>query len=163
MTARQPAWQFECFVETDARPEFAWQFWTNVANWRELEPGVEFEVDGPFAAGARGVTRMPGQEARHWLIVELDPGRFWSSQMALPGASFFSRMRFEGAGTRTRITQQLWLQGENAEAYLEGVRLFETTTPEGLKRIAVVIAAAERAAEGLRQPVARDIGTHRNH
>jgi polyketide cyclase/dehydrase/lipid transport protein len=141
----QPAWQFEYSIEAEVRPEFAWQFWTNVANWMELEPGIQFEMDGPFAKGARGTTRMPGQEPRHWMIVELDPGRSCTTEMPLPGASFSCRMQFEEDGAGTRITQKLWLQGENAQAYLEGIRLFETTTPDGLKRIAAVLAAAQSA------------------
>ena len=71
----RPAWEFQYSTEIDASPEFAWQFWTDVANWKELEPEVEFELDGPFAQGAQGHTRMPGQEPRQWLIRSVDPGR----------------------------------------------------------------------------------------
>ena len=50
-----PLWDFHIFIKADVDPEFAWQFWTNVANWRELEPGVDFEVDGPFAPRLAGM------------------------------------------------------------------------------------------------------------
>jgi hypothetical protein len=137
-------WEFQCAIEIDAYPQFAWQFWTNVANWKELEPGVEFELDGPFAPGTRGRTRMPGQEPRDWVIRAVEPGRSWTQEMPLPGASFMVSMQFEEvAQCRTRITQRLWLEGEGAEAYLDGVQLFETTTPPGLKRIAAVIENAQ--------------------
>ena len=138
-----PLWEFQYSIEADVHPGFAWQFWTNVANWRELEPGVEFEVDGSFASGMRGCTRMPGQEPRHWLIHAVDPGRSWTQEMSLPGASFMVSMLFEEMlSGRTRITQRLWLEGECAEALLDGVRIFETTTADGLKRI---VAALETA------------------
>jgi hypothetical protein len=53
-------------------------------------------------------------------------------------------MQFEGiAKGRTRITQRLWLEGDGAEAFLDGVRIFETTTPDGLKRIAAAIEKAQ--------------------
>ena len=62
----QPAWQFECSVEAEAQAEFAWQFWTDVANWKELEPGIEFELRKPERArelrsnsGCRGKTLQP--------------------------------------------------------------------------------------------------------
>jgi hypothetical protein len=140
-----PLWEFQYSIEADGHPEFAWQFWTNIANWRELEPGIEFEVDGPFAPGTRGCTRMPGQEPRHWLIHAVDLGRSCTQEMSLPGASFMVSMRFEEVVRgRTRTTQRLWLDGEGAEALLDGVRLFETTTPDGLKRIAAVIERARR-------------------
>jgi hypothetical protein len=83
----KPVWEFKYSVEANIHPEFAWEFWTNVANWRELEPGVEFELDGSFAPGTRGRTKMPGQEPRHWLIRTVDPGRSWTQEMSLPGAS----------------------------------------------------------------------------
>jgi len=144
-----PKWEFQCSVETDAHPEFAWLFWTNVSNWRELEPGVEFELDGPFAAGTRGRTRMPGENPRHWLIRAVDPGRSWTQEMSLPGASFMVSMRFEEVGKgRTRITQRLWMEGGCSDALLDGVRLFETTTPDGLKRIAAIIEKAQSEAQG---------------
>jgi Polyketide cyclase / dehydrase and lipid transport len=139
-----PAWEYQYSVEIDAHPEFTWLFWTNVSNWRELEPGVEFELDGPFAAGTRGSTRMPGQEPRHWLIRAVDPGRSWTQEISLPGAAFMVSMQFEDVVKgRTRITQRLWLEGDGAEAFIDDVRLFETTTPDGLKRIAAIIEQAQ--------------------
>jgi len=140
-------WHFQCSIEVRAHRGFSWQFWTNVVNWRKLEPGVEFELDGPFAPGAQGRTTMPGQEARRWFIRAVDPGRSWIQEMPLPGASFMVSMLFEEvAQGRTRITQRLWLQGEGDEALLDAVRLFESTTPDGLKRIATIIEVAQSEA-----------------
>jgi hypothetical protein len=90
---------------------------------------------------------MPGQEPRQWLIRAVDIGRSWTQEMSLPGASFMVTMQFEEVGNgRTRITQRLWLEGDGAELFLDGVRLFETTTPEGLKRIAAIIEKAQSKA-----------------
>jgi hypothetical protein len=148
MPRRDPLWEFRYSIETGAHAEFAWQFWTNVANWRELEPGVEFEWDGAFVPGARGCTRMPGQEPRHWLVRAVDPGRSWTQEILLPGASFMVSMQFEEVVKgRTRITQRLWLEGERAETFLDDVRLFETTTPDGLQRIAAAIEKAQSKAD----------------
>jgi Polyketide cyclase / dehydrase and lipid transport len=142
-----PAWEFQYSIEADAHPEFAWQFWTDVANWREHEPGVEFELDGPLGEGTTGRTIMPGQETRHWTIRAVEPGRSWTQAISLPGASFVIGMQFEEVSKdRTRITQRLWLEGEGAQAFLDAVRVFETTTPDGLKRIAAVIEKAQRTA-----------------
>ena len=141
------AWTFECSVEAGVPPEFAWDFWTNIANWRELEPGAEFEIDGPFAEGTRGRTKMTGQETREWMICAVDPGRSWIQEIPLPGASFMVGMLFQAApDLRTRITQRLWLEGDLANTYVDAVRMFETTTPAGLKRIAAAIEAAYRGA-----------------
>jgi hypothetical protein len=65
--------------------------------------------------------------------------------MSLPRASFMVTMLFEAvAKGRTRISQRLWLEGDGAEAFLDGVRVFETTTPDGLRRIAAAIENAHR-------------------
>src|SRR5438034_8259249 len=60
------AWELTQSVETDASLAFAWNYWTNVANWDD--PPAKFELDGPFAAGSHGTTRLPGQERLHWLL-----------------------------------------------------------------------------------------------
>ena len=90
-----PVWEFQSSVETEADPQFAWDFWTNIANWREHEPGVEFEMDGPFTEGSRGTTKMPGQDPHHWVIRAVDPGRSWTQEVLLPGASFLVSMTFD--------------------------------------------------------------------
>jgi len=50
-------WEITHSVETNARPAFAWRYWTNIAHWDD--PPAEFELDGPFATGSRGTTRLP--------------------------------------------------------------------------------------------------------
>jgi hypothetical protein len=97
---------------------------------------------------------MPGQDPLEWLIRAVDPGRSWTQEVPLPGASLMVSMQFEAvAKGGTRITQRLWLEGEGAEALVDGVRLFETTTPDGLKRIAAVI---EKAHINISQPNGND-------
>jgi hypothetical protein len=54
------AWEITHTVETSASPGFAWNYWTSVANWDD--PPAEFALEGPFAAGSQGITRLPGQE-----------------------------------------------------------------------------------------------------
>ena len=60
------AWEIAHSVDANASPAFAWTYMTNIANWDD--PPAEFELDGPFAVGSRGTTRMPGQEPRHWRV-----------------------------------------------------------------------------------------------
>lgn len=136
----KPVWEFACSVEANAAAEFAWNFWTDVANWRLLEPGVEFELHGPFAAGTQGFTKMPDRGAQPWTIREVEPGHSYTQEIPLPGAAMLVGMKFEVLPqNRTRITQHLSLEGESAGAFLEAAQMFEKTTPDGLKRIAAII------------------------
>ena len=59
-------WEITHLIETNASPTVAWQYWTNIANWDDAP--AEFELEGPFATGSRGITRLPGQEPLHWFI-----------------------------------------------------------------------------------------------
>ena len=80
-------------------------------------------------------------------------GRSWIQEMSLPGASLLVSMQFEElVDSQTRITQRLWLEGEEAGAFRDAVRLFETTTPHSLRRIAAVIEKARKASDSRPQP-----------
>jgi hypothetical protein len=78
-------WEITHSVETNASPAFAWRYWTNIANWDD--PPAEFELDGPFAAGSHGRTRLPGQEPLPWLIREVTPPDRAIIEMNLDGAT----------------------------------------------------------------------------
>jgi hypothetical protein len=119
------AWEMTYSVESDASLAFVWDYWTNIANWDD--PPAEFKLDGPFASGSRGTTRLPGQEPLHWLIREVSPPQAATITLELQGAALSFQWRFEGLPDgRTRITQRVALQGENAGAYISQV---ESTFP----------------------------------
>jgi hypothetical protein len=58
MVQEEPAWAFEHSVDCEVTAEFAWGFWTNVNNWAFDSDIESVEIDGPFAAGARGQCRI---------------------------------------------------------------------------------------------------------
>ena len=119
-----PAWECQRSVDVDVPASFAWQYMTDVRNWSD--PPAEFTLDGPFAAGTRGTTRMPGQGTNVWTIGDVDPGRAYTIQGGsfLENASLLSHWRFEPLSDHsTRLTQRLELCGENAAAYVDGIRV----------------------------------------
>jgi hypothetical protein len=142
------AWEITCSVETDARPAFAWNYWTNIANW--ADPPAEFELDGPFAGGSRGTTRLPGREPLHWLIREVSPPKAATITIELDGAALSFQWRFDGLSDgRTRITQRVALQGENAGAYVSQVEsAFTSTLADGMSKIATAMATSEASRKG---------------
>ena len=48
-------------VEAHVSAAFAWSFWTDIRNWDD--PPARFMLDGPFADGSRGTTRIAGPGA----------------------------------------------------------------------------------------------------
>lgn len=136
-------WEINHSVETNASPAFAWHYWTNIANWDD--PPAEFALEGPFATGSRGITRLPGQEPLHWFIREVTPPNAATIEMSLDGAVLSFEWRFVGlADGRTRLTQRIVLKGEKAEMYLSQVKTaFTANPPNALNKLATAMANAD--------------------
>jgi Polyketide cyclase / dehydrase and lipid transport len=143
MSDMPAVWECQRSVDADVPVSFAWSYMTNVSNWSD--PPAEFSLDGPFAAGSRGTTRMPGQPARGWVIRDVVPGRAYTIESALPEeVLLLFHWRFEElSDRRTRMTQRIELYGENAAAYVDQIRAgFEPNLEPGLRRIAERMADA---------------------
>jgi hypothetical protein len=135
---------FEYSVESDVSPKFAWGYWTDVRNW--ADPPARFTLEGPFSAGSKGVTVIPGQDPIHWTIEAIEPGRFARITIQLDRAVFSFEWWFEAlSDRRTKLTQRIAVTGENAEAYAEGQAAFRENLPAGMKRMAAAMAQAEAA------------------
>jgi hypothetical protein len=110
------AWEIIYAVETSAGPAFAWKYWSTVSNWDD--PPAAFELLGPFQAGSRGITRIPGQPPIEWFLREVRPPHMATIAIPLVQAVLSFEWRFDGLPDgRTRISQRITLEGENAEAY----------------------------------------------
>ncbi len=130
-------------VEADVTPAFAWQFRTDVANWND--PPAQFTLEGPFEAGSRGTTLLPGQPPLHWQITEVKPGESFVTVLALDQATLAFVWRFEELPEhRTKLTQEILLSGDNAPAYVAQVEAaFGSNLSAGMNRIAAEMAAAK--------------------
>jgi hypothetical protein len=141
-------YQVEHCVEVPVSPTFAWDWRTDVKNWDD--PPAQFQLDGPFAAGSWGTTRLPGQEPLRWQIRDVRPGRSFVIDIPLDRATLSFEWRFDAVSDRhTRLSQRIVLAGDNAAAYAPHVRAaFGANLPDGMSRIATAMAAAEAAARG---------------
>src|SRR5262245_44242827 len=141
-------YQIEHAVEAPVSPAFAWDWRTDVANWDD--PPAQFQLDGPFAAGSWGTTRLPGQEPLRWRIRDVQPGKSFVIDMPLDRATLSFEWRFEAVSDRqTRLTQCIALAGDNAAAYEPQVRAaFGSNLPDGMSRIAAALAAAATRGAG---------------
>jgi hypothetical protein len=143
MTMSEIAWQLEYSVEAEVSPAFAWQFRTDVSNWND--PPAQFALDGPFEAGTRGTTQLPGQETLHWSIREVRHGESFVTEMPLDRATLAFEWYFDLVSEgRTKLTQRIVLSGENAGTYAAQVEAgFGQNLADGMKRIAAEMAAAQ--------------------
>ena len=139
------ACELEHSVEAAVSPAFAWNWRTNINNWDD--PPAQFQLDGPFAQGSWGTTRVPGQEPIRWQIRDVRLGTAFIIEIPLDRAVLSFEWLFDAVSThRTRITQRIVLSGDNAAAYADQVRVgFGSTLPDGMKRIAAALVRAESA------------------
>ena len=139
------ACHIEHSIEAEVSSAFAWNWQTDIENWDD--PPAQFQLDGPFAQGAWGTTRLPGQEPIRWQIRDVRPGVSFTIEMLFDRAVLTFEWLFEAmSNRRTRITQRIVLSGDNAAAYAEQVRAgFGSRLPDGMKRIADTLVRAERS------------------
>jgi hypothetical protein len=133
----EPVWDFQHSVECKASRESAWSYWTNIANWDD--PPAKFELDGPFGAGSRLTTILPGQTL-HSVIRDVKARREATIEMQLPDAIVSFHWSFEELGKdRVQITQRIMLIGRNAKSFVTEASVLERTAPEGVKKLAAGI------------------------
>jgi hypothetical protein len=137
-----PAWSCERSVDADVPVAFAWEYMTDVRNWND--PPAEFSLDGPFASGSRGTTRMPGSPPAEWTIRDVEPGHAYTIEgvvdegVVLRVRWFFDRLE----GDRARLTQRIELTGDGAARHVAAVRAgFEPNIEPGMRRIAALMTA----------------------
>jgi hypothetical protein len=131
-------------VIADADRRTVWKFVSDIDNLARVEGDAleSMTLDGPFRAGARGTTKMRGQEATLWRLVEVEPPERDTYEMELPGATIrFAWTYEEVAEGRTRLNQHIRLDGPGAEPYVPVMEAsFAPNVPQGMDKLASEIA-----------------------
>ena len=144
------AWECQQSIDVDVPTTFAWQYMTDIGNWSD--PPAQFSIDGPFTSGAQGTTRMPGQPPADWTVRDVENGQAYTIEGGsfLENARLFFHWRFDPiANDRSRLTQHIELVGDNAAAYVDGVRDgFGSNLEPGMQRIADLMTTAWQRERG---------------
>ena len=92
---------------------------SDVGGWPEWNEGVEsVRLDGPFAAGSRGVMAIPGEEPLNFRLIWVDPQKGFEDETHVPDAGVVVRVRHtvehvpEGG---SRITYRATIDGPAAD------------------------------------------------
>lgn len=140
MSLPGPAWQFRHSVNCLAPRDFVWRYWTDVANWND--PPASFQIEGPFCAGSKITTNLPGQTL-HSVIRQVSENSEAIIDLQLPDAIFTFHWTLESlADKQTRISQHLELSGAGAVALVAQAGVLEQTTPDGMRKLATAIERA---------------------
>jgi hypothetical protein len=141
-------WSFEHSIDCPVAREFAWEFWTNVANWPVVDPAVEaVTLDGEFVSGTLGTTKPRDMEPVNWRLADVEYGTSTIVEINVPGASAKFSWVFEDAENGTRITQRASIEGERADEYAAFGEELEKQMPPGMQRLADAIAVAASRKE----------------
>mgnify|MGYP001826046798 CR=1 FL=1 len=146
MPKTEVEWLLEHAEVTGASPAFVWTYWTDVAHWDD--PPASFALEGPFASGARGTTTLPGREPLPWVLRDVREGESYRIESELAEARLVCEWSFESLPEGgTKLRQRIGVSGPGAARQAEAVRQgFGPTLPEGMQRIARLLADAEATA-----------------
>jgi uncharacterized protein YndB with AHSA1/START domain len=138
------SWELKQSVIANASRQTVWEFISKIDNLARVEgDAVEsMTLDGPFQAGARGTTKMRGQEPTHWRLAEVEPPERAVYEMELPGAVVHFNWTYEElTDGRTRLSQHIVLDGPGAEVYVPAMeQSLAPNVGKGMERIAEEIA-----------------------
>jgi hypothetical protein len=138
------SWELKHSVIANAHRQTVWEFVSNIDNLARVEGDAleSMTLDGPFQVGARGTTKMRGQEPTHWRLVEVTPPEGCTYQMDLTEAVVrFTWTYEELSDGRTRLNQHIVLQGPGAEAYVPVMeQYFAPNVGLGMEKLAQEIA-----------------------
>src|SRR3954451_3153937 len=114
-------WELRHSVIANANRQAVWEFVSDIDNLARFEGNAveSMTLDGPFQAGARGTTKLRGQEPTHWRLVEVKPPERTVTELELAEAVVrFTWTYEELTDGRTCLSQHIELEGPGAEAYV---------------------------------------------
>ena len=137
-------WELKHSVIANAPLQTVWEFISNIDNLARIEgDAVEsMTLDGPYQAGSKGSTKMRGQEPIHWRLAEVEPPGRSVTEMQLTDAVLRFNWTYEELPDgRTRLSQQIVLEGPGAQAYVPFMEEhIAGNAPKGMQRLADEVA-----------------------
>ena len=134
-------WKFEHTVRVRASREAAWAYWSNVANWVEVDPAVEWaRIDGAFETGSRGETKPIGAPANAWTLADVEAGRRAVIAMRVPGAEVRFAWSFgDGPDAGVVLTQVVEVLGDDLKPFAEALDAMAVGIPPAMLKLATAI------------------------
>lgn len=128
-------------LSTTASADNIWQVWTDVANWKDWDKGLQdAQLEGDFVLGAAGtILSLEGRTSK-FKIVELEAGRSYTMKTKLPLGSLYVKRYLTASEGELTFTHEVWFSGLTkgifAKAFGENFRSMLPEVLENVKGIA---------------------------
>ena len=112
-------WTHEDSIETSALPPRVWEFFSDVARWKDWNAGIErMEIHGPFATGTTFTMQPPGQDAFTSTLIEVKPNESFTDETVVGETRVLvSHQLVQLPSGRTKIIYRTEITGPGAEEF----------------------------------------------
>jgi len=105
--------------KTSAPPPRVWEFFSDVAGWKDWNAGIErTEIHGPFATGTTFTMQPPGQDALTSTLIEVKPNESFTDETVVGETRVLvSHQLVQLPSGRTKIIYRTEITGPGAEEF----------------------------------------------
>jgi hypothetical protein len=115
-----PQFTYSHTVATAAPAAALWALWSDVSTWPEWDEAIDrVELGGPFAVGTEGTMAVRGQDPMPIRIIEVEEGRGFADETAVPDGT----IRFRHLVEDGRITHSVEIEGPEPFAQAVGAMI----------------------------------------
>lgn len=100
------------YTYTGVKKEDIWKIWSDIDNWHEWNPGVEYcRLKGAFAIGNSFVLKPKAGPEAEIELVEVEENKKFTDCSKFPGARMYGMHEIEDTEDGVRLTTTLRLEG----------------------------------------------------
>ncbi|TDC50193.1 hypothetical protein E1212_15855 [Jiangella ureilytica] len=124
-----------------AAPSLFFDRWVDHSSWSEWSPDTQWvRVEGPVAAGARGVLKPKGGPRTRFLVAEHERDRVYTDVSRVPGATLTFRHAVAPSPAGSELTVRVWLDGPMSWLWARtAFRGFRHSVPSDLDRLIALV------------------------
>lgn len=135
-------WTNEKSIETTAKPERIWKIFTDVANWKKWNAGIEnIQLHGIFAEGSTFFMQPPGSEGFTSKLIDIKENERFTDETVIDSTRVLVHHTIVSLPSgNTKITYSTEIYGPNAEVFGQ---IVTEDFPEVLKSLKKLAEEAE--------------------
>jgi Polyketide cyclase / dehydrase and lipid transport len=140
-------WTTKATVLSKAKANVVWDLWTDVANWKEWDEGIEAStLSGDFSTGTQGTLTPKGAQTLPFTILNVKPLEGFIDATEVPGAKLIFHHSLEHTSEGLKVSHQVSIDGPAWEDYASTLgKALEIDLP---KTVASLVKLAESRLQG---------------